>query len=156
MAKKYSITRGQYNAMIRSGSARSCYGCEQTIPRYRGRYPGSCTGCGGEIGLPSEVEAAASKVADGKPTDVVIDSLIGEGLKSRATRHRKMLLKRVGGAGLAAGIGGGTEAAINAYLRGKSKKDVLKEFGKSALTSGVGSIALALLLRKLKRLRKRK
>lgn len=73
--KEYSITRGQYNAMLKDGKARACFTCEQVMPRYRGRYPSRCS-CGGEIGLPSEVEAATKKIVSGETPNVVVEELI--------------------------------------------------------------------------------
>ncbi len=50
--KKYSITAGQYKSLIKGGHVRECSECNQCVPKYRGRYPSKCSGCGGAVGMP--------------------------------------------------------------------------------------------------------
>jgi len=75
--KKYSVTKGQYNALKRGPSARSCSSeeCSYSIPKYVGRYPSSCGDCGGELAVPS-VENAVEAITKGKPVETVVDSLM--------------------------------------------------------------------------------
>jgi hypothetical protein len=72
--KKYLITPGQYKALMREGAARTCLECHQCIPKYSGRYPKNCPGCGGNVGNP--IEDAIESIAVGKPTSTVIDTLL--------------------------------------------------------------------------------
>ena len=55
-AKKTGLTKGMQNAYNRMGAPRYVCGndkCGATVPRYGGRYPSSCPGCGGELTAPA-------------------------------------------------------------------------------------------------------
>ena len=73
-AKKYLITPGQYKALMREGAARTCLECHQCIPKYKGRYPKNCTGCGGNVGNP--IEDAVESILVGKPVASVTEKLV--------------------------------------------------------------------------------
>ena len=45
MNKRYSVTQSQYNALLKSGVARSCGSCGHEVPKYVGRYSSSCNSC---------------------------------------------------------------------------------------------------------------
>ena len=72
MAKRYSITAGQYKSLIRGGHARKCDECHQCLPKYKGRYPKKCD-CGGSVGMP--IEDAVESILKGESVGGVVSEV---------------------------------------------------------------------------------
>jgi len=83
MAKKYSITAGQYRSLIRGGHVRECDECHQCLPKYKGRYPKCCPGCGGNVGMP--IEDAVESILNGESLETVLENLLEEESTSHPT-----------------------------------------------------------------------
>lgn len=93
--KKYSITAGQYRSLIKGGKARECLECHQCLPRYKGRYPKSCPGCGGDVAMP--IEDAVEDIQDGANVNDVIADLIEKDDYSKKRKKKIWKATRIGG-----------------------------------------------------------
>lgn len=141
--KKYLITPGQYKALMREGAARTCLECHQCIPKYKGRYPKNCAGCGGNVGNPIEdsvdsnttdvVKLAVEGILSGKPVDEALHDILEMSYSKYRTRKG---IKRVGvgallGTPLLATIPGAAVGGIYHATRGdKDKADWEEKYGK--------------------------
>lgn len=79
------VTDGVVNAMVRYGAARQCAECGFGVPKYPGRYPGTCPRCGDKLVITDQAAARGKKSVKESSEDVPVV------ITSRAARIQQII-----------------------------------------------------------------
>ena len=145
-AKRYSITAGQYKSLIKGGHARECDECHQCVPKYKGRYPKDCPGCGGSIGMPIEEQGKDTEELKKLKKRIKVGSVVGAGIGAlKGARDGAISGSMLGG--FTSGTAGG---ASRGAIKGALKHAALGGLKGAATGAGVGAGYHALRQKKVK------